>query len=274
MVKGADIARIGSLDKEEFLEEYYLQKPVILESLAKEWPATKLWSPEFFVEKFGDCEVLVQVAEGDHGSDYGAIDVTFERTRIRDYVAQLGQPGTGYWCVYPILRQFPCLASHLGFPNFEEPGVELSISHDFFFGGPGALTPLHYDLLENLFFQAYGTKRFIIVDPEFTESCYPENRTWIDGYSEVDISDLDYEQFPKFREVPVTEITISAGEIMYIPGGWWHAVQAPESNISINKWWGPPEYVEKNRQHLLDPNGMAPYVYDITPKMIVTELPG
>ncbi len=266
------MTRVPTLSDEEFFSEYYLKKPVIFTSVARDWPAAKQWSPQFFAENFGDSEVFVQVAEAEHDSAYGSIDVTFEKVTFSDYVSRLGAPDAGYLCVYPLLRQFPCLTEHVDFPKYEEPGVEISVTNDFFFAGAGALTPLHYDLLENLFFQAYGIKRFLLIDPKFTDCCYPVNRTWIDGYSEVAIEKPDFGRHPKFRDVPIVEVDIAAGELMYVPGGWWHAVQSLETNISINKWWGPPEFVEKNREHLLDPNGMAPYVYDITPDMIVKEM--
>ncbi len=58
--------------------------------------------------------------------------------------------------------------------------------------------------------------------------------------SPIDILRPDYENFPKFREVPGMRCTIHEGDVLYMPSFWWHEVQSVPSkdkrNLAVNFW--------------------------------------
>jgi ribosomal protein L16 Arg81 hydroxylase len=33
---------------------------------------------------------------------------------------------------------------------------------------------------------------------------------------------------------------LEAGELLYLPPGWWHHVRSLGVTISVNTWWAPP----------------------------------
>ena len=58
--------------------------------------------------------------------------------------------------------------------------------------------------------------------------------------SPIDILRPDYENSPKFREVPGMSCTIHEGDVLYMPSFWWHEVQSVPSkdkrNLAVNFW--------------------------------------
>lgn len=71
-----------------------------------------------------------------------------------------------------------------------------------------------------------GTKRFVLAHPKHFTSLYP----YPTGSPHVrqsrinDIRAANPELFPKFDDVDLIEGEVRAGEILYIPYGWWHQV--------------------------------------------------
>jgi hypothetical protein len=100
----------------------------------------------------------------------------------------------------------------------------------FWFGPSGTVTPLHHDVMNVLFAQVYGRKRFLLISPDQTHRIY--NRIGV--YSEVDPEDPDYDRFPLFRQVKVTSVVLGAGEALFLPVGWWHHVRSLDVSISVS----------------------------------------
>jgi hypothetical protein len=105
----------------------------------------------------------------------------------------------------------------------------------FFVGPSQSQTPLHFDTLltHNLFFQVYGSKRFVMVDAADREHCYPHNWRW----SPVDPDDPDLERFPRFRNARVLSCVVEAGDLLYMPPGTLHKVTSLAPSISFNVDW-------------------------------------
>lgn len=99
-------------------------------------------------------------------------------------------------------------------------------------GPEGTFTPLHHDLTNNLLVQLVGRKRIILASPAETPKLYNH----IHVFSEVgDITNpsIDFNAFPKLKEVRTLEIVLDAGEALFLPIGWWHQVEALDFSVSM-----------------------------------------
>src|SRR3546814_2525666 len=60
----------------------------------------------------------------------------------------------------------------------------------------------------------------------------------------VDLAAPDLTRYPRFAEALAHAMTaeLEPGDAIYIPGLWWHDVQAAGPfNVLVNYWWGHPD---------------------------------
>lgn len=57
---------------------------------------------------------------------------------------------------------------------------------------------------------------------------------------QADLDNLDYETFPKLRNLHGVQAVIGPGDVLYIPIYWWHYIESvkPEKySVSLNFWY-------------------------------------
>jgi len=110
---------------------------------------------------------------------------------------------------------------------FEQPHLWL--------GPKGSLTRLHYDSRDNLLCQLVGTKRFLLYPPSQIRWLYTYG--YAPTWSRVhDPRQPDLDAFPLFGRASPIELTLKAGEILYLPARWSHFVQNPDVSLMFNFW--------------------------------------
>jgi len=108
-------------------------------------------------------------------------------------------------------------------------------------GQPGNITPVHYDMQQNMFAQVHGYKRILLFHPKYFTSLYPYPvHHPCDRQSQVDFEQPDYDRFPNLHDLKGYEIVLEPGDVLYIPLHWWHYVETTvDSGIStsVNFWY-------------------------------------
>ena len=146
----------------------------------------------------------------------------------------------------------PQLCDDAGFSKKHDVGAGNLYSCMIWMGPRGALSPLHYDPLDNLLMQVVGTKRVLLyprtvgVTDENDEISAAEESAWTyagsDGMqyntSPVDVENPDLQKYPLFAEAPPPiECILNPGDALYIPEKWWHHVRSLSRSVSVNMWW-------------------------------------
>jgi hypothetical protein len=101
----------------------------------------------------------------------------------------------------------------------------------------------HFDMPDNLACVAVGRRRFTLFPPGELPNLYVGPLEFTPAgqqISLVDFANPDFERHPRFafamRNARVAEL--AAGDALYIPGMWWHHVEALAAcNVLINYWW-------------------------------------
>jgi hypothetical protein len=101
----------------------------------------------------------------------------------------------------------------------------------------------HFDMPDNLACVAVGRRRFTLFPPGELPNLYAGPLEFTPAgqqISLVDFANPDFERHPRFavamRNARVAEL--AAGDALYIPGMWWHHVEALAAcNVLINYWW-------------------------------------
>mmetsp|Transcript_17574 Transcript_17574/g.50271 ORF Transcript_17574/g.50271 Transcript_17574/m.50271 type:complete len:357 (+) Transcript_17574:36-1106(+) len=150
----------------------------------------------------------------------------------------------------------PRLCDDAEFAQQHQVGQGKLYSCMLWFGPRRAVSPLHYDPLDNLLMQVDGTKRVLLyprtaglsdVATEGAEGIsVAEQAAWTyagsDGMqkntSPVNVEHPDLEKYPLFaNSPPAIECTLNPGDVLFIPAKWWHHVRSLTRSVSVNAWW-------------------------------------
>jgi hypothetical protein len=216
--------------------------PVVLKNSINHWKALKLWVPQMFRDRFGDKPVYVsRCADGVLKADP---EIGFrggvEQMSLGKFLDLLDGTTPSEFKYYlaqaPIKVVFPSLWDDVVVPFQSE---ELSMREtNLWFGPSGTISPLHFDLVHNFLCQVSGTKRLILFSPDQSECLYPfPEGSQIPHLSQVDIDQPDLEKFPRFIEASAFNAEIASGDLIFIPGRWWHQVHSLTQAISVNFWF-------------------------------------
>jgi hypothetical protein len=81
--------------------------------------------------------------------------------------------------------------------------------------------------------QVYGEKKFYLYPPEQTPLVYPTpGRPHVALVRDVERPDLA--RYPRFAEATPLTCVIGPGDVLFVPGGWWHTTRMLSASISIS----------------------------------------
>ena len=114
-------------------------------------------------------------------------------------------------------------------------------SANLWIGQGGNRTLLHYDPWDTFLTVASGVKEFVVLPPSETHNLAPfgalDYRALYLGkvlHSKIRPLDVQERYQAKFRGVEGFSGTISAGEVIHVPAGFWHYVESSGLNIGVN----------------------------------------
>jgi ribosomal protein L16 Arg81 hydroxylase len=233
-----------ALPAAEFRRRWFdTRTPVVLRGLVRGWPACRTWAPASLAQRFAAQPVEVMRVANEELR--GASPYRERRTMpFAELVERLAEPaGRDLYLV----AQNRLLAD----PTFDALWSDMDLMPEWFdasarithvslwMSPPGAVTPLHYDLLDTLLAQVYGTKRVIVASPADTPNLYKGPV----GYSVADPEPPASVAFPLLAQATLYETEITPGDALFLPGEWWHHVRSLTPSISLslrNFAWSSP----------------------------------
>jgi hypothetical protein len=244
-VAASGIFRCEDVDGDEFLDEFYAPgRAVILAGVAKDWPAFRTWSPEYLRDRVGNRVVTFQTGR-QAGSDFERKKNLHKGHIPFDKFIDLIQSSTGnhsYITAYNSSENTDALR-----PLLDDLGrIDAVLDHRsgafdamMWIGPAGTFTPLHHDLTNNLLVQLVGRKRIILASAQETPKLYND----VHVFSEIaDLTNpaIDFDRYPRLKDVRLQEFILEAGDALFIPIGWWHQVHSLDFSVSATytnfKW--------------------------------------
>jgi hypothetical protein len=242
------VDRRKNLTPEAFRKEYFLTgTPVVLEGAALAWPALEKWTPEFLNQLCGRDEVAVLdgrnwTANRDAGRE--AVSTSESVVQIQELLKNTSGGGAWYGAFLELLNKYPQLRNDLDLTFVERYGDtnqrlpwQRNILAKMYVGGPGTATSFHCAAVSNLFMQAYGRKKWVLIAPQYTPFMYPAANRGVNWQSRVDFRAPDYSKCPLYRFVDRYETVLEPGDVLWNPPFVWHGVENLTESIAVSLWW-------------------------------------
>ncbi len=225
------VDRVSNINSKEFKESYFKPlRPLIIEDMAKSWPALEKWTPDFFKTEHGDKQVKVY---DDNfvvpGKKYMSVARTIPLSEYIDQVTNTSQNLRMF--LYNIKSEIPEMVDDIIFPDLVD---DLSKKFVFmFFGCKGSVTQMHFDIdMSHVFHTAISGKKTITLFP--FEQGKQLHRYPFTCRSYVDVHNPDFEQYPGLKDVKGFQVTMEPGETLFIPSGYWHHLVYDEACLAIS----------------------------------------
>jgi hypothetical protein len=223
-----NIPKADVLDSAVFLALAKAGRPFILQGIVSQWPLAAL-TPQTLQEQFAELRVHARVA------DYVETAFTPQRQQqemsLAGYFQLIARHSAGLppYLGNQVLPELTALCQWPGyFQKWDKPRIWL--------GPAGTVTPLHCDYDDNLFAQVWGQKRFLLYPPHHAEFLYLHEANPALFGSPFDPEAPDYTAFPLARQARQIECVVQAGEMLFLPAGWFHHVRAENFSLSANRW--------------------------------------
>lgn len=232
----AEIPRRSRLSGADFLRDHYIaNRPVLITGMLEDWSARTKWNLDYFERNFG--ERMVQVQYGRNSDAHYEVNKTAHQKTMPfgEFVQQVrsaGRENDFYMTAYNEGPNRKALAELWDdIVQVPEYLTDKGPSQGFLWFGPaGTITPFHHDLTNNFMAQVVGRKRVRVISACEIAHVYNDEHC----FSRVDGRHLDFERYPLMRDVRVLECTLNPGEILFLPVGCWHFVEALDVSVTVS----------------------------------------
>ncbi|NUT84453.1 cupin-like domain-containing protein [Pseudomonas brassicacearum] len=212
--------------------------PLVISDALQDWPLFKL-SREASLVHFAELQGITR--HGDYVKKTFSTERDFRSTSMANFIAALDSPATkgadGEPPAYMGNNILPAqLMEQIKYPPYFAPS--LFIPPRIWIGPKGTLTPLHRDDTDNLFAQVWGQKTFTLAAPHHREALGTWSTAPQGGLDGCDFNPdaPDYQRFPLARDVTFLRVTLEAGDLLFLPEGWFHQVESVSTSLSVNFW--------------------------------------
>ncbi|MEL6108603.1 MAG: cupin-like domain-containing protein [Planctomycetota bacterium] len=211
----------------EFLSHFYANnRAVVIRGGCKEMDAVKNWSPAYLCSIAGNR--LVHAGSGAENaellpnkfSDFTRLWSSKDsQERIHLRADSNESNSTLFAALLPDIQPVPDMLDE----------SEMDKKTWIWMGTRDCVTPLQHDLVSKLILQIRGTRHFKLVAPEYLPFLYNDHHC----HSRVDPENVDLSLFPLFGQVRVIDVTVTAGDVIFVPVGWWYHIRSLEPAIAV-----------------------------------------
>jgi len=229
-IQRAELPLIASSDVVQFRRNAEIGQPMLLGGMTQDWPICAL-GLENVREQVRDVSVSLLTRE--HGSDKPA---EYTKSTLHDYLQTLSESSDEG-------RAAPYLAANAVSDEIAEMiklppqfPAEAFANTRMWVGPPGTGLDFHRDLIDNFIVQVFGRKKIRLIAPHHGKAMLPKRLGGNPFYHPSGHNTLERaeSQIPDDVISEAIEVTLTEGEAIYLPAGWWHQVENETVSWSFN----------------------------------------
>lgn len=225
------VPRLSTCAPQDFRRRWTRRaSPVIVTGVATTWPASTRWTLPGLRERFADARVQVMRAPGGRVDYAGRGGTSYDASTFGRYVDTLASASVDPGYLVTMWEELPAgLRADVRWPTLcGEPHWSQST---LWLGPEGIVSPMHFDVPDNLYVVVRGRKRFTLVAPRDSWSVRPHGLfSGQAQYARVDPERAD-------GRVRTWVAELGDGDALYIPRFWWHHARALAQTLAVNFWW-------------------------------------
>lgn len=234
------VDRADDISSEDFKKNYYDPlRPIVINGLAKKWPAYSKWNWDFFKTVVGNQEVgIYNNVKSDAHTPVNTADGYM---KFGEYIDMIRQ-GQSEWRIFlfNLFEHAPEIIQDIYWPEKYSKGFVKKFPM-LFIGGQGSVTHLHFDIdLSHIFHtQFMGKKRILLFPHEEQHKLY--RKPWevlsmvnFEKYYDSEKNKIDYKNFPALRLAKGYELVLDHGETLFMPAGYWHHMEYIDSGFAVS----------------------------------------
>lgn len=214
--------------------------PLVYRGLAAGWPAVTTWSFARLAAQLPESAVELVVGNREREA------TRFVSSKLRHYVASLGEAGRGvsadaaYLKEFDLLKAVPSLRTDLRHRHLIASRSLRSIRS--WMGPAGVRTGLHCDRLDNLAVQVIGRKRWLLVRPGTVERLGAVSSKY-DAWARLASEGAHALAERCGSTDDFFIVDLEPGDVLQLPAGWWHEVSNLTAGVLLAAFHGPPVQV-------------------------------
>lgn len=224
----------------DFKKKYYHpQVPVVIKSLAHDWPAFTKWDWDYLKEVAGNKQVGIY--NNVKSDAYTPVNKADNYTSFGEYIDMI-RKGPAAWRIFlfNIFSHAPQLSKDFTWPEHLMKGF-VKRAPMLFVGGQGSITHMHFDidLSHILHTQFMGKKRVLLFPNEEQYKLYRKpfevlSIADFSKYYDAEETKVDLKEFPALAHANGYDIILEPGDTLFMPGGYWHHMEYLESGFAMS----------------------------------------
>ncbi|TFK42700.1 hypothetical protein BDQ12DRAFT_719547 [Crucibulum laeve] len=257
-------------------QEKYSAHPFVVRNYASDWPAMQdhPWCLSRYLRSISGRGRVVPVEVGKDYRMDSWNQCFMDWDTFLDSLDFIDQPvqesdDVIYMAQHDLMKQFPALRSDIRvpdyvytslqsseYPDYRPPGNEEKLIINSWLGPKGTVSPAHTDPYYNLYVQVVGRKTVWLasptVSPDMHSFCVVSTSSNSEEYimpksaslstgntSRVDVfeTEREYEDFYRNVVPHAMSVTLEAGDMLFFPPGWWHAMRSEATSFSVSMWF-------------------------------------
>ncbi|CAH2073842.1 unnamed protein product [Thlaspi arvense] len=228
-----NIVRVRGISVEDFVTKFEEpNKPVLLEGCLDDWPATEKWSKDYLTKVVGDVEFAV-----------GPVEMKLEN--YFRYSDRVSEERPLYLFDPKFAEKVPVLDTEYEVPVYFREDLFSVLGNGrpdyrwIIIGPSGSGSSFHIDPNSTSAWNAVitGSKKWVLFPPDVVPPGVHPSPDGAEVACPVSIMEWFmnfYGDTKKWKKRPI-ECVCKAGEVMFVPNGWWHLVINLEESIAITQ---------------------------------------
>ena len=233
------VVTVESIDPGEFKKEFYEPGiPIIIKNISRQWPAYTKWNWDYFKELVGDKRVPLY--NNVRSDAYTPINSADDYKTFGEYVEMI-RNGPAAWRIFlfNIFDHAPQLTNDFTWPDGLMKGFVKKYPM-LFVGGETSITHMHFDIdMSHILHTQFAGRKRVLLFP-FAE----QHKLYRKPFEVLSLADFshyyhfngtpDYTKFPALKLAQGYDLTLSHGDTLFMPAGYWHHMEYLQSGFAMS----------------------------------------